>query len=251
MIAADVAFRATANTAAAAYQQAPPYLAYRTDVTVDIPSLRQHKVISRTVETRTQDDFAVLQDLPQGQRQYAHSFPLIPTFDALSYFHLTFNGSRRDTLSYVELEKVLTFSDSSMGSHSDVVVTYLRYYHAEYAPDTNDRIAHIVMVPLPTLTRDNNSDFFLHDVYVDNATNLPTRVVYAGPTTDFTVDYATVSNHWLVQHVIFARTLYGPLKIGRVHFTVDATNSDFSFPTTPSDPRLAGPPATPSPSPPR
>ena len=246
MITADVAFRTTANAAAAAYAQAPQYLAYRTDVHVDIPSLGQHKVIARAVETRTQDDFAVLQDLPQGQRQYAHSFPLIPTFDALSYFHLTYNGGRRNALSYVQLEKVLTFSDVS-AAHSDVVVTYLRYYHAVYAPDTNDRITHIAMDPLPSLTTDNRSDFYLHDVYVDNASNLPTRVVYTGPDSDFAVDYTTVANHWLVQHVSFARTVHGPLKIGRVHFTVDATNSDFSFPATPADPKLAGPPATPSP----
>jgi hypothetical protein len=249
MIAADVQFRAAANAAAAAYAQAPQYLAYRTDVRVDIPSLGQHKVIVRAVETRTADDYAVLQDLPQGQRQYTHSFPLIPTFDALSYFHLTYNGSRRDALSSVQLERVLTFSDASANSHSDVVVTYLRYYHADYAPDTNDRIAHILMDPLPSLTTDNRSDFFLHDVYVDTATNLPTRVVYTGPDTDFACDYTTAGGHWLVQHVTFARTMYGPLKIGRVHFTVDATNSGFTFPATPSDPKLTGPPAPPPPTP--
>jgi len=44
--------------------------------------MHQHKVVSRAVESRTKDDYAVLQDLPNGQRQYAHSFPLIPTFDA-------------------------------------------------------------------------------------------------------------------------------------------------------------------------
>ena len=85
MIAADVQFRTTANAAAAAFARKPPYLAYKTDVVIDVPSLRRHKVISRAVETRTQDDYAVLQDLPQGQRQYGHSFPLVPTFDAISY----------------------------------------------------------------------------------------------------------------------------------------------------------------------
>jgi hypothetical protein len=247
MIAADVAFRSAANAAAAAYAQAPPYLAYRTDVIVDIPSLNRHKTIARAVETRTGDDFAVLQDLPQGQRQYTHSFPLIPTFDALSYFHLTYNGSRRDALSSVQLDKVITFSDTS-ASHSDVVVTYLRYYRANYAPDTTAQIAHIVMEPLQTLTKDNTSDFYLHDVYVDTATNLPTRVVYAGPDTDFSVDYIVVQNHWLVQHVVYAHTMYAPLHVGRLHFNVDATNSNFAFPAAPSDPRLAGTPV-PSPTP--
>jgi hypothetical protein len=241
MISPDAQFRAAANAAAAAYAQAPAYLTYRTDVTVDIPSLHQHKVIARAVETRTGDDFAVLQDLPQGQRQYAHSFPLIPTFDALSYFHLTYNGSRRDALSYVQMMQPITFSDTST-SHPDVVVNYLRYYHASYAPDTTDAIAHILMEPLPTLTAGNNSDFYLHDVYVDTATNLPTRVVYAGPDTDFAVDYMVVQNHWLVSHVVYARTMYAALHLARVHFTVDATNSGFGFPAAPADARLAGTP---------
>jgi hypothetical protein len=249
MIAADVAFRETANAAAAIYAKAPPYLTYRTDVVVDVPSMRQHKVISRAVETRTADDYAVLQDLPKGQRQYAHSFPLIPTFDALSYFHITYNGSRRDALSYVQLEKVLTFTDPSTTSHSDVIVTYLRYYHATYAPDTTEQIAHIVMDALPTLTRNNNSSFYIHDVFVDMSTMLPTRVVYDGPDTHFTVDYTTVENHWLVNHMAYSRTMYGPLRLGRITFSVDATNSNFGFPATPSDAQLAGPPVARTPAP--
>jgi hypothetical protein len=243
VIAADVAFRQAANAAAAAYAQAPAYLTYRADATVDIPSMRQHKVVSRSVEARTADDYAVLQDLPRGQRQYAHSFPLIPTFDALSYFRIEYNGARRNALSYVHQVQPITFTDPRATSHADVVVTSLRYYHAAYAADSNDRIAHVVMEPLQTLTKNNDSDFYLHDVYIDTATNLPTRVVYTGPTTTFTCDYEVVQQHWLVKHVVYSHTFFGPLRIGRVTFTVDATNSDFGFPDQPSDPKLAAPPS--------
>jgi hypothetical protein len=239
VIAADAQFRLTANAAAAAFANSPPYIAYKTDVVVDVPSMHQHKVVSRAVESRTRDDFAVLQDLPNGQRQYAHSFPLIPTFDALSYFRVTFNGNRRDLLSYVEPGNPLTF-DSRSTSNADVVVISLKYYHAEYAADTTDSIAHIVMDALPTLTRGNNSDFYIHDVFVDTATNLPTRVVYIGPTTTFTCDYEVVQSHWLVRHVAYTHTFYGPLRIGRVTASADATNDGFTFPAAPSDPRLAG-----------
>jgi len=34
-------------------------------VVVDVPSMHQHKVVSRAVESRTKDDFAVLQDLAE------------------------------------------------------------------------------------------------------------------------------------------------------------------------------------------
>jgi hypothetical protein len=238
VIAADVQFRTTANAAAAAFAQSPPYVAYKTEVTVDVPSLRRHKVIAREVEARTRDDFALLQDLPHGGRQYGHSFPLNPTFDAISYFRVTFNGSERNTLSYVEPGAPITFTDPRATSHADVVIVSLRYYHATYAPDTNDRIAHIVMDPLPTLTTNNSSDFYLHDVFVDTATNLPTRVVYTGPKMDFTVDYQVVQGHWLVSHAYYVQTFYGPLHVGRVTGSADATYHDFSFPATPSDPKL-------------
>jgi hypothetical protein len=240
MIAAYVQFRTTANAAAAAFAQSPPYLAYKTDVTVDVPSLRRHKVISRAVETRTRDDFAALQDLPSGRRQYGHSFPLVPTFDALSYFRVTFNGNERNTLSYVEPGQLITFTDPRLTSHADVVVTLLRNYYASYAADSNDRIAHILMNPLPALTRGNSSDFYINDVYVDTATNLPTKVVYVGPTTTFTTDYAVIEGHWLVTHANYVHTFYGPLHVGRVTATADATYHDFAFPATPSDPKIAG-----------
>jgi hypothetical protein len=239
VIAADVAFRTAANAAAAAFAQAPPYIAYRTDATVDVPSLRRHQVISRAVESRTKDDYAVLQDLPKGQRQYAHSFPLIPTFDAISYFRLEYNGGRRNALSYVRMQQPITFTDPRTSSKADVVITSLKYYHASYAPDSSDSLLHIVMDPLPSLTRGNDSDFYLKDVYVNPATNLPSRVHYSGPATDFTCEYTTVENHWLVSHVIYTHTFFGPLRLGRVTFTVDATNSNFSFPASPSDPKLA------------
>jgi len=248
VIPADVAFRQAANAAAAAFAHAPPYLAYRTEVVVDVPSLRRHKVIARQVETRTADDFAALQDLPRGQYQYAHSFPLIPTFDALSYFHVTFNGMQRDALSYVEQVQPIAFTDPHATSHADVVVISLKYYHASYGDDSTDAIAHIVMDPLPTLTTNNSSDFYLHDVFVDTATNLPTRISYVGPRSSMSLDYTTVGDHWLVRHITWSETVYGPLRIGRVTFTAEATNSDFKFPDPPSDPHLIAP-ATPIPSP--
>ena len=200
--------------------------------------MHQHKVISRAVIARTKDDAAVLQDLPQGQRQYAHSFPLIPTFDALSYFRLEYNGGRRDALSYVHQVQPLTFTDPRTTSHADVVVVSLRYYHASYLPDSNDRVLHIAMEPLATLTTNNSSDFYLHDLSIDASTMLPTHVTYTGPDTNFSVDYAMVQNHWLVNHVAYDKTMYAPLKIGRLHFSVDASYTDFAFPTTPGDPRL-------------
>ena len=251
MLTADAEFRAVANAAFDAWQKQPPYVAYRVDVDIEVSALKQSRRISRMVEARTRDDLAVIQDLPQGQNQLGHSFPLPPTFDALSYFRFDFRLGdpirRHNPLTAVTLQppgpnrppEPLRFGDPvAINPDAAVVVTTLRNYYAHYADDSNDRIAHIVMQALPALTVDNDSTFFLRDVYVDTVTNLPTRVVYSGPATDFTVDYTMVENHWVIDHAFYRNTLFAPLHIGQTTWTTDATFSAFSFPPEAIDERL-------------
>lgn len=249
MLTADAEFRTAANAAFAAWQNEPPYIAYRVDVNVNVPAMKQNRTISRAVESRTRDDLSVLQDLPHGQNQLGHSFPVPPTFDALSYFHIDFHLGdplrRHNPLTAVTMlspapgtpPQPLRFGDPAP-TNADVVVTTLRNYYAQYAPDSTDRVAHITLHALPALTAGNDSTFYLTDVYVDTLTNLPTRVVYGGPSTDFTVDYTTVQNHWVVNHAFYRNTLFAPLHIGRTTWTADATYSDFTFPPQPLDDRL-------------
>jgi hypothetical protein len=243
MLTADALFRETANAAALAWMNRPPYIAYRVDVDVDIPSLKENRRISRAVVSRTDKDIAVLQDLPRGQNQVGQSFPLIPTFDALSYFHLNFKMGdplrRHNPLSGVVMDAPITFTPPSPSSPDvAVVVTTLRNYYARYADDTTEQKAHIVMDPLPALTRGNPSTFYLHDVYVDTATQLPTKITYRGRDADFDVDYAIENGRWFVNHAYYRRTMTGPMRIGRFTFSVDARYSEVNFPAEPPDPRL-------------
>jgi hypothetical protein len=244
VLSADAEFRAAANAAYAAWLKQPPYIAYRADVDVDVPAENQQRRISRAVEARTHDDTAVLQDLPQGQNQVGHAFPIPPWFDALSYFRLDFRLGdpvrQHNPLTQLTMFAPLHYSDAvASGPDVTVVATTLRNYYATYAPDSNDRIVHIAMQPLPALTRGNDSDFYLHDVYVDTATDLPTRVVYDGPTTEFAVDYTTTNNaYWLIDHAYYRHTLSLPLRLIQTTFTTDAHLSGFTFPQTPTDPRL-------------
>ena len=248
VIPADVLFRLSANAAAAQYHRPPPFLAYHAVTEIDVPALKKHKLVERAVETRTADDFAVLQDLPHGQRQYGQSFPLIPTFDALSYFRLEYSGAQqRNLLAHVTTYAPITF-DAPRASVAGiaVVATTLRNYYATYADDSTDAQAHLLMEPLKALTRDNKSDFYLHDVYVDTATNLPLRVIYTGhDDVEFRIDYTTVQTHWLVSHVFYARTFFAPFHIGQTRFRVDATFDRFTFPAQPADSKLAEPSAEP------
>jgi len=244
VLTADAEFRVAANAAYAAWLRQPPFIAYRADVDVDVPAEKQHRRISRAIEARTKDDTAVIQDLPMGQNQLGHSFPIPPWFDALSYFRIDFRLGdplrQHNPLTQLTMQAPLQYNTQVVaGPGVTVVATTLRNYYAAYAPDTTDRIAHIALDALPALTSGNSSDFYLHDVYVDLATDLPTRVVYDGPTTEFAVDYTTTYNdYWLIDHAYYRHTISGPFRIIQTTFTTDAHLSAFTFPATPADPRL-------------
>jgi hypothetical protein len=243
MLTADAEFRAAANAAFVAWQHPPPYISYQVDVDTELPSLKQSRKISRAVEMRTKDDLAVLQDLPQGDNRMATAFPVPPTFDALSYFEFIFDPGDEihPPISDINMIADRPFFPPEplhfgIGNASNpdvaVVVPYLRNYRAQYAPDSTEQLAHIVMVPLKPLTAGNDSTYYLKDVYVNTATNLPTRITYAGPALNFVLDYAMVENHWLVDHVRYSLTR------GRTPFTADAVYSAFTFPAAPVDGRL-------------
>lgn len=245
MITPDLAFQAAANAAAAVYASPPPWITYRTDANVDVRSLHRQRDIVREVMARTSDDLAVMQDLPSGATRTGHAFPLLPTFDALSYFRLVGTGGSHDTLeAYVTDVRPLRYDQANpSGDHVDAVVTNLRYYYARYAPDSSDAPdgqTHITLKALPTLTRNYTGNLFFTDLYIDNATHLPSRVAFSGADDrTFVVDYAMIQGHWLVRHAFYEETDYGPLHIGRVHATIDATFDQFTFPAAAPDPRLA------------
>lgn len=249
MLTADAEFRAAANAAFDAWQHQPPYVAYRADV--DVSALKAVRHVARAVEARTRDDLAVLQDLPRGQNQLGHAFPVPPTFDALSYFRLDFHLADplrlHNPLTAVtmlppqpDLPPQPLHYGPPVPSRPEVAVvaTTLRNYYAQYADDSNERIAHVVMLPLPALTHGNDSSFYLHDVYIDTATDLPTRIVYSGPTSEFALDYTTVDGHWLIAHLTYRVALVAPLHIGQTTVTIQARYDGFTFPEVPQDPRL-------------
>src|SRR5271165_1890480 len=94
----EVAFQRAANTAADAVASAPAYISYKVETVATAPSLNQVRTVNRAVDTRTRDDVAVVQDLPQGRRVVTRSFPITPTFDALSYFRFQWRVTAHGTL---------------------------------------------------------------------------------------------------------------------------------------------------------
>jgi hypothetical protein len=211
---------------------------------VSVPSLQRERDVIRSVMVRTRDDLAVIQDLPQGQNQLGHGFPITPVFDALSSFGFNWSVTRTGALTaYVHDIVPLTYNAPQQAG-ADVIVSRLRYYHAEYAADSStspDGATHLTMIPYQFLVeqvpRDN---FFFDDIVCSNATGLPTHIrLPAGHETEMVIDYAVVEGHWLVSHVHYEQTYIGPLALFRIHSSADADYSEFTFPLTAPDPRLA------------
>jgi hypothetical protein len=245
MLTPDIAFERCANAAAAYVEQAPPFITYRVVTHVSARAAGREREIDRAVSVRTKDDLAVIQDLPKGRNQLGHGFPITPAFDALSYFTLSWKiGAHFDMTSYVHDVTPLRYQDLPE-SAADVVVFRLRQYRAEYAPDSSDDPngkTHITLAPYDFVKRavvKPDSTFFLSDLYIDNATDLPVQVRYqGGDDIDFMLSYATFEGHWLIEHAHYEETLHGPLRIGSLHVVADATYDDFTFPQEAPDERL-------------
>ena len=229
------------------YQQAPAFVTYRVATHVSAKSLDRERDVVRSVMVRTSDDTAVLQDLPQGKNQISHAFPIVPTFDALSYFTLSWKvGAHTEVTAYVHDVVPMTYKDPTPNTDTDVVVTRLRSYKADYAPDSSDAPdgrTHLTLTPFEFVKEKNNADttFYLADLFIDNASGLPARVRYDGSDEkEFVVDYGRIQGHWVVTHAHYEETLHGPLRVGRVHVSADAVYDNFTFPAAAPDPRLAG-----------
>ena len=247
----DTAFEQAANAAAARWANRPAFVTYDVHTHLEAPSAHQSLDVNRRVMVRSSDDVAILQDLPNGGQTVAPSFPISPTFDALSYFRLNTNlGWHKRVFAEVTgpngsgpIEPI--HFDNVTHTDTDVVVTSLRYYYPKFAPDSSDAPdgrTHLTMAALPTLTNGNGSDFYISDVVIDNATMLPMQVTYTGNgDRRFVVDYQIVGSAWVIKHAFFEQTVYSVLKIGRVHYTADASFDDYQFSDTPPDPRLAPP----------
>jgi hypothetical protein len=236
-----------ANAAAAEWRKRPAYVTYHVDTTVSAPSMNKKREILRYVAARTSDDTAIVQDLPQGREQITHAFPLLPTFDAISAFTLTWQTRLHDTLeSYIHDITPLEYTiPTAQTEHADVVVFRLRAYRASYAADSSEAPGgrtHLTMEPYQFVKdKASKDEFFLDDVVIDNATDLPQHVSYSGPDgLVFAVDYTTVDGHWVVNHTHYEQTAFAPLRLGMVHGIADARFDQFTFPASAPDPRLAG-----------
>jgi len=88
----------------------------------------------------------------------------------------------------------LRYSDTD---HSDanVVARAVRGYWVEVLDDAGDRLIHLHLIAGPQAHR---QQFWFQDVYIDQSTDLPIRVNWAGDDSTMTADYETVQGSWLL-----------------------------------------------------
>jgi len=243
MIGADVALAALINRAATAYLTAPPaYMTFRESTHIEGASRAED--INRYVAVRVADDYAVMQDLPEGAQRTGPAFPVIPYFDPFSSFQFSY---------FANLKKIdITFDPGApfqlppppVDPSVDVVVPYFTVWAPHYAPDSTDDALHLLIDPT---RRVSPNSFYPSEVIEDPTTHLPSHVTLQDDGSDMVIglDFSMLDGHWVITRGTWSATQHVAI-IGAFKVSAVTTFTDFTFPATAPDPRLAG---TPRPSP--
>jgi hypothetical protein len=245
MTGADIALAMLINRAANVYlTQAPAYITYREHTHVDGALGHPPIDIDRSVSVRVADDFAVMQDLPQGAVRTGEAFPVIPFFDPFSSFKFSYFANLKRLDITFDPGQPYYFKPAADDPSVNVVIPYFSFIAPRYAPGSSDDAPHFLIDPTPRL---GDNTFFWSDVRQDAASQLPSEVtlqVTGAQAMTIVLDYAIVDGHWVITKGSFT----GAQRVLGIGFTVHSvtTYSDFTFPEAPPDPRLAG---TPSPRP--
>ncbi|HET9096783.1 MAG TPA: hypothetical protein VFN37_08985 [Candidatus Baltobacteraceae bacterium] len=246
MLPPDLALVQLINRTATAYtSNAPAYITYR-EYTHVTASIGRMKDVNRFVAVRQADDYAVMQDLPQGAQRVGQAFPIIPYFDPFAGFNYRWYANLKNVNIEITRFAPQLWQLPQPDPGVNVVVPYINFWAPSYAADSSDTRLHLQVAPTPSLP---GGDLYPADVVEDPQTQLPSHIDlrFVGDTTVISLDYQTIDGHWVITHARYT----APQRVGPLNFTVtsDTTYSDIAFPATPPDPRLAGTPA-PTPTPP-
>jgi len=239
MVSADVALANLMNRTATAYvQNAPAFIVYRerTHVTA---SMGRSQDIDRSVKVRQADNYAVMQDLPNGAERTGQAFPIIPYFDPFSNFNYSWfaNLKRVDITLNRAAPSLWPLPGNDAGV--DVVVPYISFWAPSYVADSAPARLHFRVLPTPALT---SGQFFPYDVAAVLPGGLPSHIElrFVGDPTSITLDYQSIAGYWVITHARYS----APQHVGPFNFSVvsDTTYDQFKFPATAPDPRLAAVP---------
>ncbi|HEX5275815.1 MAG TPA: hypothetical protein VFW34_11140 [Candidatus Rubrimentiphilum sp.] len=237
MVSADVALANLMNRTASAYvENAPAFIVYREHTHVGAASLGRAQDIDRAVKVRQADNYAVMQDLPQGAERTGQAFPIIPYFDPFTQFSFSWfaNLKRVDITIQRTPPGLLPLPAPDPGA--DVLVPYFSFWAPAYASDSTAARADILITPTSLYAADS---LYPAQVTEDPRTHLPAHIEMRTTNGDeiITLDYQVLQNHWVITHGTFtSRQHVGPLSFQVVS---DTTYDQFQFPATAPDPRLA------------
>jgi hypothetical protein len=239
MVSADVALANLMNRTATAYvQNAPAFIVYREHTHVGAASLGRTQDIDRAVKVRQADNYAVMQDLPQGAERTGQAFPIIPYFDPFSQFSFSwFANLKRVDITIERMPPgLLPLPPPDPGA--DVLIPYFSFWSPSYAPDSTPARTHILIATTPAYPA---GSMYPAQVVEDPRTHLPSHIEMRTDNGDEVIglDYQVIENHWVITHGTFtSRQHVGPLSFQVVS---DTTYDQFQFPATAPDPRLAAP----------
>lgn len=243
MLPPDLALALLINRTGQAYSaSAPAYISYteRTHITASIGRTQD---INRSVFVRNADDFAVMKDLPDGEERTGQAFPVIPYFDPLAGFNLSWFANLKNVTINVTRFDPFAIQLPAPDPSAAVVSLYSSSYDPTYASDSTEQAPHLTITPT---SRIDSNNYYPSDIVVDAASQLPSHIEMRTPSSDETIrlDYVMLDGHWVITHGVFSSTEH----VGPVSFKVvaDTQYQDITFPTAATDPRLA---ATPTPKP--
>ena len=240
MLTADLAFATLINRTSAFYQANPPaYMTYTEHTHVTAPSLGRAQDIDRSIAVRVADDFAVMQDLPNGGHRTGQAFPIVAYFDPLSSFQFAYFANLKRVDITLERGAPLFFTIPQPDPSVNALVPYNSYWAARYAPDSTSAALHLLIEPTPRVTR----GLYPADVVEDPATHLPAHIEMRAVGGDeiFSLDYKVIDGHWVVVHGTFSQTMHVAFLTYKV--VADITFSGIVISEQAPDPRLAGTPA--------
>ena len=242
MISADLALANLLNRTAAAYvRNAPAFIVYRerTHITA---SIGRSQDIDRFVKVRQADNYAVMQDLPQGAERTGQAFPIIPYFNPFAAYSFSWFANLKRVDITLQRGAVGVLPIPGPDPNVNVTVAYFTTWAPVYAPDSTSGRADIIVGATAAMPSDS---YYPARVIESAQTHLPQRIEIRSNSSDdvIALDYQLIQNHWVITHgTLTTRQHVGPLNFQVVS---DTTYDQFAFPASAPDPRLAGPPSMP------
>lgn len=241
MMTADLALALLINRSSTFYQNNPPlYMTYTEHTHVSAPTLGRAQDIDRSIAVRVADDYAVMQDLPNGSQRTGQAFPIVAYFDPFSNFTFSYFANLKRVDITLQRGAPLYLAIPPEDPSVNVVVPYNSYWDIRYASDSTDAALHVLIDPTPRVS----NGLYPSEVIEDAATKLPSHIEMrsAGASDEtFSLDYSVIDGHWVVVHGTFSQTMHVAFLTYKI--IADVKFSDITFPTEAPDPRLAGTPA--------